>query len=238
MIYFYYGSDREKIQKTAKGTFEALQKKKPDASFVTLQSETLDENTLQEITSSQGLFEKKIVARISDIFEDKEKAELVMKSLKDMKGTENIIVWSEGELKKTDLEKIKKHTEKAEEFGVKEKASKSFPTIFKMTDAIAERDKKNAWTLFVEELNNGVAEEELHGTIFWQMKSILLAKKTKSADDAGLNPYVYSKAKSFSRKWEDEELTSSIEKLVRMYHEAHRGKIDFATALEKWVLSI
>lgn len=238
MIFFYYGTDREKIQKTARATFEALQKKKPDASFVSFGVENLDDQVLQEITSSQGLFERKVVAKIADILDDKEKGELVLKFLKEMKATENIIVWSEGEVNKAPLEKIKKYAEKVEEFGVKQKAEKKFPTVFKMTDAIGDKDKKNAWVLLRSELDNGTADEELHGTIFWQMKSILLAKKTKGADEAGLNPYVYSKAKSFSRNWEEEELNKSISSLIDMYHKAHRGEVDFESELEKWVLSI
>lgn len=238
MIFFYYGTDTDKIKKTAKATFEALQKKKPDASFVSFNADTLDENLLTEITSSQGLFERKIVVRLTDIFEDKEKGEMVLKMLKEMGETGNIIVWSEKEMKKTDLDKIKKHAEKVEEFGVKEKSQKAFPTIFKMTDAIADRDKKNAWILFTKEIQNGTAEEEIHGTIFWQMKSILIAKKTKGADESGLNPYVFSKAKAFSRKWDDALLHKKIGELVEMYHKAHRGQIDFGVVLEKWVLSI
>lgn len=238
MIYFYYGTDREKIQKTSRATFEALQKKKPDASFVSFDAESLDENVLIDITSSQGLFERKVVARITDVLDDKEKAEMVLKYIKEMKETENIIVWSEDEMRKADLEKIKKNAEKVEEFGVKEKVVKKFPSIFKMTDAIGDKDKKTAWTLLVEELQKGTASEELHGTIFWQIKSILIAKKTKTADEAGLNPYVYSKAKSFSKNWEEVELNKAVSDLVDMYHKAHRGEVDFEVGLEKWVLEI
>lgn len=238
MIFFYYGSDREKIQKTARATFEALQKKKPDASFVSFGVENLDESVLQEVTSSQGLFERKVVAKIADVLEDKEKSELILKYLKEMKATDNIIVWSEGEVKKADLEKIKKYAEKVEEFGVKQKAEKKFPSVFKMTDAIGDKDKKNAWALLRSELDSGSADEELHGTIFWQIKSILLAKKTKSADEAGLNPYVYSKAKSFSRNWEENELNIAVSNLIDMYHKAHRGEVNFEVELERWVLKI
>lgn len=238
MIYFFCGTDRDKVQKTARATFEALQKKKPDASFVSFNIENIDENVMQEITASQGLFERKVVARLSNMLDDKEKGETVLKFLKEMKATDNIIVWSEGEVNKAPLEKIKKYAEKAEEFGVKQKAEKKSPSIFKMTDAIGDKDKKNAWVLLRSELDNGTADEEIHGTIFWQIKSILLAKETKSADEAGLNPYVYSKAKSFGRNWGTGELNTALSNLVDMYHKAHRGEVDFETELEKWLLSI
>ncbi len=238
MIYFYYGTDREKIQKTTKATFEALQKKKPDASFVSFDGETVTEDLLQEITSSQGLFERKVVAKIADVLENKDKGELILKFLKEMKETDNIIVWSEGDVNKAALDKIKKYAEKVEEFGTKQKAEKNFPRIFKMTDALGERDRKKAWMLFMEEINIGTAAEEIHGTLFWQIKSILITQKTKTPSESGLNPYVYSKAKSFAKKWSEKELYSALEKLVDMYHKAHRGEIDFATELEVFVLKV
>jgi DNA polymerase III delta subunit len=238
MIYFYYGTDREKIQKTARATFDALKKKKPDASSVSFDTETFTADLLQEISVSQGLFEKKIVAKLSNILEDKDKAEIILDTLKAMKETENIIVWSEGEVNKAPLEKIKKYAEKVEEFGVKQKAEKKFPSIFKMTDAIGDKDKKTAWGLLVEEMQNGTASEEIHGTIFWQIKSIAIAKKTDTAEESGINPFVYGKAKNFARNWSDEELNGSITELVDMYHRAHRGEVDFEVELERWVLKI
>jgi DNA polymerase III delta subunit len=238
MIFFYYGTDREKIQKTARATFDALKKKKPDASFVSFGVESFNSDVLQEITASQGLFEKKIVARISDILEDKDKGEIILDTLKDMKETDNIIVWSEGEMNKAPLDKIKKYAERVEEFGVKQKAEKKFPSIFKMTDAIASKDKKLAWALFVEEIKNGTASEEIHGTIFWQIKSIAIAKKTSTADESGINSFVYGKAKNFARNWSDDELSRAVTELVDMYHKAHRGEVNFEVELEKWVLAL
>ncbi len=238
MIYFYYGTDREKIQKTARATFEALQKKKPDASFMSFDAPNIDENVLQEITASQGLFERKIVARISDVFEDKEKSELILGYLKQMKESENIIVWSEGDLNKAPLEKIKKHAEKVEQFDVTEKKVKQAPTIFALSDALASRDRKTLWQLLVRELRSGTAAEEIHGTLFWQIKSLILAHKTRTAEEAGLNAYVYSKAKQSTKNWSEHDLKRASRELVMMYHESHRGQCDFAISLEKWVLGI
>lgn len=237
MIYFYHGIDRDKIQKTAKATFEALKKKKPDASFVEFDSESVTLDAIQEIIATQGLFERKIVARLKDVLESDFEDE-ILKLLPEFKKTDNVLIWSEGEVNKAPLEKIKKNAEKVEEFGVKQKAEKKFPSIFKMTDAIGDKDKKNAWILLRNELDQGTADEELHGTIFWQIKSILLAKKTKTADEAGLNPYVYTKAKSFARNWEKGELDNALSSLVDMYHKAHRGEVNFESELERWILSI
>jgi DNA polymerase III delta subunit len=238
MIYFFYGTDRAKIQKTARATFDALQKKKPDASFVQFDGDYLTLSDLEMIAGSQGLFEKKIVAKLSDVLENKDIADDVLKMLAKMKESENIIVWSEGEVNKAPLEKIKKNAEKAEEFLAKEIFKQKEFSIFFMADALGERDKKKLWMLFVEAMKRGKVLEEIHGTLFWQLKTILLAKKTKTAGEAGINPFPYGKAKSFAKNWEENDLLKAISSLVDMYHKAHRGELDFEIAMEKFALGI
>lgn len=238
MIYFYYGTDRGKVQAKARGTFDALQKKKPDASFVALDAESLTLQDLDMIAGSQGLFEKKIVARLSDILDNEELEDDILKSLPELKASENIIVWSEGVVNKTSLEKIKKHVEKAEEFLAKEIFKQKEFSIFFLADALGEKDKKRFWALLVEAFRRGKVVEEIHGTLFWQLKTILIAKKTKTAEEAGINPFPYGKAKSFAKNWDEGELTKAINLLVDMYHKAHRGQLDFEIALEKFALSI
>ena len=80
--------------------------------------------------------------------------------------------------------------------------------------------------------------EEIHGILFWQVKSIVLASRTKSATEAGLNPFVYSKAKSFAENFNQQELDKILEDIVRLYHDAHRGLHDFETAMEIFILSL
>jgi DNA polymerase III delta subunit len=169
---------------------------------------------------------------------DSEISDEILKRLKDMKESENIVIWSEGELNKAPLEKIKKHAEKIEEFEKKEVFKKKEFSIFFMADALGERDKRKLWLLFVEALRRGKVMEEMHGTLFWQLKTILLAKRTKSASEAGINPYPYGKAKSFAKNWGEEELNRALLNLCEMYHRAHRGEVDFEIAMERFALSI
>ncbi|MES2060156.1 MAG: hypothetical protein V4438_03935 [Patescibacteria group bacterium] len=238
MIYFYYGTDKEKVRAKARGTFEALRKKKPDASFVERNGEGLTFSDLEMMLGMQGLFEKKIVAKLSDILANKELEDEVLKNLKAMHESENIFIWSEGAVNKAPLEKIKKHAEKAEEFAAKEIFKPKEFSIFFLADALGERDKKKLWMLFVEALRRGKVMEEMHGTLFWQLKTILLAKKTKSAEEASINPFPYSKARSFAKNWQEAELQKAMSHLVDMYHKAHRGELDFEIAMEKFALSI
>lgn len=238
MIYFFYGTNREKVLAKAKGTFEALEKKRPDATFVSFGPENFSLSLLEAITGSQGLFEHKIVARLTDILTNKEIADDILKKLPEMKSTDNIIVWAEGDVTKAILEKLKKHAEKAEEFAVANSSAKKDFNIFALSDALGAKDRKKLWQLVVEALDQGSVSEEIHGTLWWQLKSIALAKKTATAEEAGLKPFVYSKAKSFAKNWSEEELASAQKTFVDMYHKSHRGELDFDIALEKFALKI
>ncbi len=238
MIYFYFGSDRQAIQKKTKATFEALRKKKPDASFVVLNGENMSLSDLEAISSSQGLFEKKIVAKLSDILSNKDLSDDVLKLLPQMKASENIIVWGEAELNKPVLEKIKKNAEKIEEFNLKNKEVKKEFNIFALSDALGARDRKKLWYLIVEALRNGSAPEEIHGTLWWQLKCIKLADIASTAEEAGLKPFVFGKAKGFARNWPKDALDQTLNRFVDMYHDAHRGECDFEVSLERFALSI
>jgi len=67
---------------------------------------------------------------------------------------------------------------------------------------------------------------------------MLLAHTSSTADEAGLNPFVYQKAKQGTRKYSPEELKQLSSSLVSLYHDARRGKHGLDEALERFVLSV
>jgi len=52
--------------------------------------------------------------------------------------------------------------------------------IFALTDALGARQKKDAWILYQKALGAGLSAEEIFFKIVWQVKSMLIAKKTKN----------------------------------------------------------
>ena len=110
--------------------------------------------------------------------------------------------------------------------------------IFALTDALGARDKKALWTLYRKAVELGKVPEEIHGILFWQVKSMVLAARSKSAGEAGLNPFVYGKAKRYAENYSGDELKAMLEKLVTIYHDSHRGVCDFETAMEIFLLGI
>ncbi len=248
MIYFYYGTDSEKARKKAQVSVDALVAKKPDASLVKISDEEIAEEKIQELVSGQGLFENKYIIFFKKSFENKENKEKILKYIKEIGKSENIFIFAEGKMDKASLAKIEKNSAKVENF---EKAEKKILTkkeklasigekvdFFEFTDAFGARNKKGLWVLYQDALKEQVPSEEIHGMFFWQMKSMMMASSTESANEAGMNPYPYQKAKGYARNFSDSELKNFSLQLVAMYHEAHRGNLDFAVALEKFILEL
>ncbi|MBI1974550.1 MAG: hypothetical protein HYS51_01715 [Candidatus Zambryskibacteria bacterium] len=110
--------------------------------------------------------------------------------------------------------------------------------IFAFTDAVGARKKKNAWLFYQEALLAGVSAEEIFFKLFWQTKSMLLALKTKSAAEADMKPFPYSKAKSFLKNFSSSELINLQTSLVVDYHKARRGEGEIETLVEKILLKL
>lgn len=110
--------------------------------------------------------------------------------------------------------------------------------IFAFTDAVGARNKKDAWVLYQRALGQGQVPEQLFYKVFWLVRTMLLAERCATAGEAGLNPFVYQKSKSFLKNFKPGEVEKLSERLVCMYHDARRGLVDFEFGLEKIILSL
>lgn len=238
MIYFFYNNNFVEANKKAKKLFSDLQKKKRDATFVSLDFLTVSETGLREVLESQGLFESKIVCFLSRILENKELSLDLKKILKDMKESSTIFIWVESNLKKSDIELLSKYSEKSSVEETKEKINKTEFNVFSLGDAFGQRDRKKFWKLVLEVKKRGIPGEEIHGILWWQLKSMILSVSSKNSEESGLKPFVYSKSKTFAKNFTEKELQNMADKLVLIYHEAHRGKLDLYDGLEKIALEI
>lgn len=247
MLYFYHGTDTESARKKAKVTIDSLLAKKPDAALVKIGEEELTADRIDELAQSQALFSNKYIVFFHKIFDDKENKEIILKKLKEIAKSENIFIFAEGKMDKASLEKIGKMAEKTQEFAKPEKELSKKEKLalkgekidfFEFADALGGRNKKQLWVLYQDALAESVPSEEVHGIFFWQVKSMMLAGKCKTAEEAGMSPYPFGKAKGFARNYKEKELEDLAWKLVSMYHEAHAGNIDFPVALEKFILEL
>lgn len=240
MLYVLHGSDFAKRGKKLDELVSFFLSKKPNTTFVKVKPENFASYNLDELAEDQGLFEQKCVVLLEGLFEDKEIKEVLIKKLPTLAKSGNFFILNESALGKGGLSVINKNAEKVQEFLAKEKAVKPPFNIFSLADAVGGREKKRAWTLYLKALENGSQPEEIHGTIFWQVKNMSLVKNASkaTAEDTGLKPFVFTKAKVFADNYSKEELNNFSSRLVSLYHDSHRGMGDFSIGLEKLILEV
>lgn len=238
MFYLVYGTDLEKAREKSRALFDALREKKPDASAGTMSAEEVTTDRINELTQTQGLFENKQIVLMNRTLENPESREIVANRIKEIAESPNIFIFFEGKLTKEVLKKLEKKAGKIQEYVLEDVKPAEKSSFFPLADALGARDKKKLWILLRDALDKDAAPEEIHGILFWQTKSMALAAKSKDATSAGLNPFVFGKAKRYADNWKGEELSTLLSRLVDMYHLAHRGKVDFAMELEKFALDM
>ncbi|MEY2641174.1 MAG: hypothetical protein RL150_567 [Candidatus Parcubacteria bacterium] len=236
MLYFIYG-DMTKAVAKARLTVDALLSRQPNAARFKLDSDHWSDAEFQEFVGGQGLFSERYIVELRRVFDRDDVSSMVLGALKELAESPNVFIWVEASVTAADLKKIEKHAAKVQECkGASEKQKVEY-NLFPLADALGERDKKRLWVGYIDALSNA-AVEEIHGVLFWQVKSMLLAVRAKDADDAGMKTFPFGKAKRFAKNYTETELLHLSRALIEVSHEARRGTHDFSIALERLLLAI
>ncbi|MEI6042147.1 MAG: hypothetical protein WCQ00_01085 [bacterium] len=245
MLYLIHGTNTNKVRAKQKELIGIMQSKQPNVSLYKVTTENWSEIMMDELMSSQGLFLAKYIVTLDKILEDKEIGPTVVKVLKELKESDHAWIIIEEKILSVNLKKIEKLAQKVYDFnettegvGGGTLAKKQKPTAFNFAEQFAAKNKVGAWKEFLQLKEAELAGEEIHGVLWWQMKSVYLAKFCKTAEETGLAPYSYTKALRLSKGWELKELNNLMDSLVGMYHEAHRGNGDLLVGLEKASLTL
>jgi DNA polymerase III delta subunit len=161
----------------------------------------------------------------------------LISQLSSMKESQNVFIVLDEKFSKELKDGAKHHRVEIVDYSIRE--APSLPSVFGFTDRYLARDKKEAWLSFVGLQREGVAGEEIHGALFWAVKTVFLVKTVglgKSAEELGMKPYPYQKAKNFSTKWSVEDITRSLKDLTRILEETRIQGGDLSIALESFVL--
>jgi hypothetical protein len=234
MIYFLYGDPNKTFKKSAQTT-EVLLNKKPDAALFKLNSDNFSIFKLEELIGGQGLFSNKYIVNCSRLLESSEIAEIVFQKIKDIKESENIFIWVEENIKSSELKKIEKYCDKIQSFDIAKKIESKKMNIFDLANAFAMKDKKNAWILYQKALKE-FSPEEIYGTLWWQIKTMLIASKTKTAAEADMKDFPYQKAKTYAKNFTDSELDNLAKKIISLYHKSRLESEDLTINLERLIL--
>lgn len=219
------------------GLIEKLLSRKPDAMLIRIDDESFDEENFLGTIESQGLFEAHSIVVLDKVFQNSDGKSVILDSLKELKKSENVFIILEEKLDKKTVTRIEKQSEKVQEFTSVEKKKESF-NIFALTDALGDRNRKNLWVLYQKGKMQNISDEEMHGILFWAVKSMMLAQASVNAKEAGLNPFVFSKNKRYADNYSEKELQTMSSSLVNLYHNARRGKETLDVAFERFILSV
>lgn len=238
MLYVIYGTDTKKVREKSQSLIATLLKKRPDASLFRMNKDNWNSDLLGESVSTVSLFSPKNIIVLDSLLSDDESAAYVSEHFTDFKQTEHVCVLIEEKISKDYLKGLTATAEKIEEHELKVSGSakREAPQTFALADALVMKDSKKAFRVFYELKEEGLPAEEIHGVLWWQFKTLFLVKGAKTAKEADVSPYAFSKCKTAEKNWSDKELNQTLEKLVTMYHKAHRGEIDFMSDLEKMCL--
>lgn len=254
MLYLFHGLDTRKSAEKAHSLVGSLRTKRPDAAFVVVDADHWSVSIIEEHLGGQGLFSNKYIVFLDRVTENPDAEEKIVDFIPAMNESANIFIVLEGKLNAELKKMFEKHAEKMVESGMTPAVSgdrisvgadarpslvgkKEF-NIFTLADALGARDSFKVWSTYRQAVENGVEAESIVGTLFWQVKSMILAAKVKNAAEAGLNPFVYGKSKRYAVNFSDGELRRLLKELIVLYHEGHRGTVDLEIGVERVLLSI
>jgi DNA polymerase III delta subunit len=237
MYYFLHGKNNKEARKKLKSLVETLHVKRPEAEIFRIHDENWTDAQFDELLVAQGLFDQKYIIVLDTLFDDARIKERILDRAKDMKESDNVFLVLENDVDKKTLEKISKYAEKVQEFEGVEKKVERFNT-FALADAFGKRDKKNIWVGYLRAIDAGISPEEISGVLFWQIKNILIVKKTKDAKESKLSPFVDSKARGFARNFTLDEISGFARSIVEATQMVRQGEGEMEVLLERVVLGV
>jgi len=236
MLIVYTGTDTVAVRAKAHEHADALADR--GATVDRVEAEACTPDLLRDRIGAQSLFERAApgVLLLDTPSEKAGALDAVLGYAGELAESPNIFILLEGKLLAAPSKKLKAATKEFHE--VKGGAAPERFNVFALADALSRRDKKSLWVLLVQARHAGLAAEEIAGTLFWQLKVMRLAERAKSAEEADLKPFVYSKAKRALTQFAPGELDRRSRTLISLYHDARLGLCDMELALERGVLEV
>lgn len=248
MLYVFHGTDIGQSRGKAHTLVDSLRTKRPDAAYEQVNADNWNTSLIESHLGGQGLFSNKYIVFFDRVTENEDAKDGLLEFLEPMNESPNIFIVLEGRLDAELKKAVAKHAERAV---VSDKAAENRVAagggagtggradfnIFALADAVGSRDSLKAWTIYRQAVLNGLESESILGTLFWQVKSMALAREAPSAA-GGLSPFVFSKAKRAAGNYSEAELKDLMGRLITMYHDGHRGALDLELAAERMMLGL
>lgn len=235
MIYFFYGSDVEKVRAKAFEWVEKARTKEPNVAYVRLTKEEITPGALLEAASSNSLFAKRTLTLIDDPFakvkaesedpstssgqeSDGDPSTSVLEDYLDvLADSGNAIVILAPKLLATKAKKLSAKAKLTYQFEQRLAPSLSRGFNSNLVNALASRSREKLWIEIERALWFGDAPEMLHGLLHWKARDLM---------------------EKGSRSWTPSESRQLSLDLLALLQESRRGGLGLSQALERFALSL
>lgn len=232
MLHIFFGSDRTAVRDGVDALLESF---RHTHTIQTIDVHSYEAGQLINSLEGMSLFGEQFVFVLDTPSHHDDFYNELMEQLVDYKAAAHHYIVMEHSLLAPVKKKLSAVAETINEYTA---ASKERFNTFALTDALVARDKRRLWLLFHEAKQVGIADEEIVGVLWWQLKAMRLAALTSSAEEAGMKAFPYSKAKQALRQFPLIQVEDTSRALLSIYHDGHAGKRDLSVALEQFMLTV
>jgi hypothetical protein len=216
MLYLFTGTNEERVRAKAFAWVEATKKKEPSVSYIRISPEQINEHSLEEITSTQGLFFSKILVLLDDPFGTVGTTEQVLNVIEALADSTNPIALLAPGLTSTIEKKATPHITKVfREDKTSKKEARGFNSS--LVNALGSKNGKALWEELLKSKREGDAPEALHGLLHWKARDMM------------------SKG---SRVWKPEETRELSVQLITLLSDSRGGDLQLFDNLERFALSL
>lgn len=237
MLYVFHGTDTTAVVDRARACVADLTKEHLDAQVFLFDEPISEPAELDAHIDARDLFARVHITVLKDPFGNTESEEFFLSRTPRLQASENLFVIVAGKLTAGQRRTFETHAVHVEE-QVRHEAKHKEYNVFALADALTMRDKRGLWVGYRGAIRAGLAPESICGTLHWAVRAMLAASRERTPEEAGLKPYPFEKARRGAARFSHDELSVLSQSLIRVYHDAHRGRHDLALALERWVIGL
>lgn len=234
MIRCYFGDDTQRARMEARAFFEQLRAESPAAHASYFDDTLFNLTGAVDAFTSESLFGGENILYFDGILDHPDGESFFRTVLKE---TDHRVIIREAAPGK-DLRAFFERLGEVKEYLLAKKFEARIDS-FGVVNALARKDKKASWVEFEKVRKAGSAMEEVHGTLFWGFKTMLIVSMMPkpAALSCGVKEPSYRTYSIFAKNYSVQELKDKVAVLKDIYHKGHRGEGGLEEHLEEFILN-
>lgn len=235
MITFVVGANSDARNKEVKKLLQ-----KVESVAVSVYDEmTASETVLTQFLGGATLFQSTSTIVLKNLFEDPVWAGFFEERLVSLDTSDHHFIFVEQVINTPLKKKLEQSKARIVSVAQSKITKKAFPLVFTFADAFCSGNKKRAWLLYHELLEDGVTTNEIVPALFWTLKTMAIARNLPNTKEgearSGMKPFSFKKAKLTAEHFPVKNERTALKDLVSIYHEGHRGA-DLSALFELFIL--